>query len=144
MVLKCLGTLGDEVGDDKEVHFLNRWIRCGVHQGSGAIFLEPERRHVDLLVQQLGVASAKGVETPDMKKSVDVQMMEANSSEGHGIHVSVVWYASSISESRQASSGSCCEENLSRKMVAPTGASLQDLKRLCRYLVAMQVFGQEA
>ena len=40
--LKWLGTLGGEVSDDKEVHFLNRLIRCGVHQGSSAIFLEPD------------------------------------------------------------------------------------------------------
>ena len=59
--LKWLGTLGDEVGDDKEVHFLNGLIRCGVHQGSSAIFLQPDRRHVDLLVQQLDMASARGV-----------------------------------------------------------------------------------
>ena len=101
--LKWLGTLGDEVSDDKEVHCLNRLIRCGVHQGSSAIFLEPDRRHVDLLVQQLGMASAKGVETPDVKKSVDVQMMQQPTSfEGHGIHAPVVCYASSIFESGQA------------------------------------------
>ena len=44
--LKWLETLGDEVSDDKEVHFLNRLIRCGVHQGSSAIFLEPDWRHL--------------------------------------------------------------------------------------------------
>ena len=84
------------VDDNKEVHFLNRLIRCGVHQGSSAIFLEPDRRRVDLLVQQLGVASAKGVETcEEVCGCADDGSQQSTSSEGHGTHVSVVCYASS-------------------------------------------------
>ena len=136
--LKWLGTLGHEVCDDKEVHFLNRLIRCGVHQGSSVIFLEPDRRHVDLLVQQLGMASAKGVETPDVKKSVD-ETMEANSpllrKDMASMYRSCVMRAAYLSQDRPDLSHAV--KNLSRKMVAPTEASLQDLKRLC-------IFGQEA
>ena len=69
--LKRLGTLGDEEGDDKEVHFLNRLIRVGTHHNQPAVFLEPDRRHVDLLIRNLGLEQAKGVDTPDVKKSVD-------------------------------------------------------------------------
>ena len=77
--LKWLGTIGDEEGDSKEVHFLNRLIRCEQHQGASAILIEPDRRHVDLLVQQLGMQNAKGAKTPDVKKSVELQMQEARS-----------------------------------------------------------------
>ena len=73
---RCLGTIGDEEGDSKEVHFLNRLIRCEQHQGTSAILIEPDRRHVDLLV---GMRNAKGAETPDVKKSVELQMQEARS-----------------------------------------------------------------
>ena len=54
-------------------------IRCDQHQGASAILIEPDRRHVDLLVQQLGMDNAKGAETPDVKKSVELQMQEARS-----------------------------------------------------------------
>eukprot|EP00434_Breviolum_minutum_P042976 symbB.v1.2.038276.t1/scaffold5896.1/size48089/1 len=77
--LKRLGTLGDEEGDDKEVHFLNRLIRVGTHHNQPAVFLEPDRRHVDLLIRNLGLEQAKGVDTPDVKKSVDQQMLESRS-----------------------------------------------------------------
>eukprot|EP00435_Cladocopium_sp_Y103_P050944 s1858_g15.t1 len=67
--LKRLGTLGFEEGDDREIHFLNRLIRVGKHNGRQAVFLEPDRRHVDLLIRELGLETAKGVDTPDVKKS---------------------------------------------------------------------------
>ena len=71
---------GDEPGDAREVHFLNRLIRCGIqNNGESAIWIEPDRRHVDLLIQSLGLEHAKGTETSDLKKSVDQQMLEARS-----------------------------------------------------------------
>ena len=77
--LKRLGTLGDEEADDKEVHFRNRLIRVGTYHNHPAVFLEPDRRHVDLLIRNLGLEQAKGVDTPDVKKSVDQQMLESRS-----------------------------------------------------------------
>ena len=68
-----------EEGDDREIHFLNRLIRVGKHNGRQAVFLEPDRRHVDLLIRELGLETAKGVDTPDVKKSVDQQMLESKS-----------------------------------------------------------------
>ena len=41
--LKRLGMLGDEDGDDRSAHFLNRLIRIGMHEGQSAVFLEPDR-----------------------------------------------------------------------------------------------------
>ena len=77
--LKRLGTLGFDEGDDKEIHFLNRLIRVGTHQGRQAVFLEPDRRHVDLLIRNLGLENAKGVDTPGLKKPVEQQMLESKS-----------------------------------------------------------------
>ena len=72
--LKWLGTIGNEENDSKEIHFLNRLIRCEQHQSANAILIESDRRHVNLLVQQLGMQNAKGTETPDVKKSVELQI----------------------------------------------------------------------
>ena len=55
---KRLGTLGDEEGDDKEALFLNRLLRVGSYQGSSAIYVEADRRHVDLLVKNLSMENA--------------------------------------------------------------------------------------
>ena len=76
--LKRLGMLGDEDGDDRAAHFLNRLIRIGMHEGQSAVFLEI----VELLVRHLGMVNAKGTETPDIKKSVEQQLLEANTSVG--------------------------------------------------------------
>ena len=148
--LKWLGTVGDEEGDHKEVHFLNRLIRCDQHQGASAILIEPDRRHVDLLVQQLGMDNAKGAETPDVKKSVELQMQEARSpalpKEQASLYRSCVMRAAYLSQDRLDISHAV--KNLARKMVSPTEASLQDLKRLCRYLIkkpdVCQVFARQA
>ena len=77
--LKRLGTLGFEEGDDREIHFLNRVIRVGKHSGRQAVSLEPDRRHVDLLIRELGPETTKGVDTPDVKNSVDQKMLEFKS-----------------------------------------------------------------
>ena len=69
--LKYLGVIGDEEGDKTEVHFLNRLIRCGEHKGKSAIFIEADRRRAGLLMQNLGLKTGNGVETPDVKKSTD-------------------------------------------------------------------------
>ena len=147
--LKWLGTIGDEEGDSKEVHFLNTLIRCEQHQGASAILIEPDRRHVDLLLQQLGMQNAKGAETPDVKKSVELQMQEARSlalpKDQASLCRSCVMRAAYLSQHRLDISHAV--KNLARKMVSPTEASLQDLRRLCRYLIrkpdVCQVFARQ-
>ena len=44
-----------------------------------AAWIEPDRRHVDLLIQSFGMTNAKGVESPDVKKSADQQALETRS-----------------------------------------------------------------
>ncbi len=141
--LKRLRTLGDEEADDKEVHFLNRLIRVGTYHNQPAVFLEPDRRDVGLLIRNLGLEQAKGVDTLDVKKSVDQQMLESMGPIlGKELSVkygSSVMRAAYLSQDRPISHA---VKNLSRKMVNPTEASLGDLKRLGRYLKMFPDFSQ--
>ena len=73
--LKCFGIFGDQPEDKKEIHFLNRLIRCGESEGRPAVWIEPDRRHVDLLIQSFGMVNVKGVESPDVKKSAEQQAL---------------------------------------------------------------------
>ena len=122
--LKWLGTIGDEEGESKQVHFLNRLIRCEQHQGASAILIEPDRRHVDLLVQQLGMQNAKGAETPDVKKSVELQMQEARSPalpKDQASPVSILRDEGRILVSGQVGHQSCCEESCEKDGLAYRG-----------------------
>ena len=95
------------------------------------MFLEPDRRHVDLLIRNLGLEQAKGVDTPDVKKSVDQQMLEARSPIlGKELSVkyrSSVMRAAYLSQDRPDISHAV--KNLSRKMVNPTEASPRRLEK---------------
>ena len=121
---KCLGVIGDEEGDKKEVHFLNRLIRCGE--------------------QNLGLKNGNGVETPDVKKSTDQQMLESRSpalpKDQMSVYRSSVMRAAYLAQDRPDLGHAV--KNLARKMVAPTEASLTDLKRLGRYLKKYPDFAQ--
>ena len=50
--------------DQESLQRLNDILKTAYELKWLGIFLEADRRHVDLQVQQLGVASAKGVERP--------------------------------------------------------------------------------
>ena len=130
--LKCLGIIGDQPQDKKEIHFLNRLIRCGEIEGRPAAWIEPDRRHVDLLIQSFGMTNAKGVESPDVKKSADQQALETRSpllpKEAASEFRSAVMRAAYLSQDRPDIGHAV--KNLARRLVQPTEASLTDLKRL--------------
>ena len=142
--LKRLGTLGFEEGDDREIHFLNRLIRVGKHNGRQAVFLEPDRKHLDLLIRELGLDTAKGVDTPDVKKSVDQQMLESKSpilgKDLAKTYRSCVMRAAYLSQDRPDISHTV--KDLARGMVNPTEAKWSDLKRLGRFLKKYPDFTQ--
>ena len=134
--LKCLGIVGDEDGDRTEAYFLNRLIRVEKKNGKGSIMIEADRRHVDLLIQAFGLEKANGVESPDVKKSADQQMLESRSplldkSEASKYR-SATMRAAYLSQDRLDIGHAV--KNLARGMVSPTEAKLADLKRLIRYL----------
>ena len=69
--------------------------------------------------------NAKQTETPDVKKSVELQIQGASSpalpNDQASLYRSCVMRAAYLSQDRLV-------KNLARKMVSPTEASLQDLK----------------
>ena len=96
------------------------------------------------------MVNAKGTETPDIKKSVEQQLLEANSPplarEAASLYRSSVMQAAYLSQDRPDLSHAV--KNLSMKILTPTKAAMQDLKRLRRYLLKYpdlcQVFGRQA
>ena len=137
--LKCLGIIGDHPEDKTEIHFLNRLIRCGESEGRPAAWIEPDRRHVDLLIQSFGMTNAKGVESPDVKKSADQQALETRSPLVPKEAASE--FRSAVMRAAYPHIGHAVK-NLARRLVQPTEASLTDLKRLIRYLIRYPDFAQ--
>ena len=80
--LKCVGILGDEDRDRKEAHFLNRLIRADEKNGKSSVVIEADRRHVDCRSTHPDICLEKlnGVESPDIKKSSEQQMLESRRS----------------------------------------------------------------
>lgn len=99
---------------------------------------------MDLLIRNLRLENAKGVDTPDLKKSVEQQMLESKSTlltkDLASMFRSSVMRAAYLSQDRPDLSHAV--KNLSRKMVSPTESSLADLKRLGRYLKKYPNFAQ--
>ena len=134
--LKRLGTLGFEEGDTKTLHFLNRLLKAEHRDGRDCFVVEGDQRHVDLLISQLGLESAKGVETPDAKKSAQQQLVDSKTAlldnNQAQLYRSLVMRAAYLFQDR--SDISHAVKNLSRRMVCPNEADLAALKRLARYL----------
>ena len=77
-----------------------------------AAWIEPDRRHVDLLIQSFGMVNAKSVESLDVKKSADNRLLKPGAScfKGSRIRVPIRRNAGSVSVARQARHWSCCQE----------------------------------
>ncbi|CAE7854404.1 GIP [Symbiodinium necroappetens] len=75
--LKRTRTIGIEVEGSKRISFLNRVIRLETIGGRHCAVVEADSRHAELLIEELGLKNGKGVETADVKKSVDQQLLEA-------------------------------------------------------------------
>jgi len=90
------------------------------------------------------MVSAKGVESPDVKKSADQQALETRSpllpKEAASEFRSAVMRAAYLSQDRPDIGHAV--KNLARRLVQPTEASLTDLKRLIRYLIRYLDFAQ--
>ena len=130
--LKCLGIIGDQPEDKKETHFLNRLIRCGESEGRPAVWTEPDSRHVDLLIQSFGMVNAKGVESPDVKKSADQQALETRSpllpKEAASEFRSAVMRAAYLSQDRPDIGHAV--KNLARRLVQPTEARPEETDQI--------------
>ena len=134
--LKRTGEVGIGVAGSNQITFLNRVIRLEQHSGRPCAVIEADSRHAELLIEELGLNNGKGVETADVKKSVDQQLLEAKAAalppEMVKQYRSLVMRAAYLAQDR-ADIGHAVK-TLSRKMVMPTDADWGNLKRLARYL----------
>ena len=64
---------------DRSLISWNRLIRVDEQNGRISVVIEADRRRVDLL-QTFGLEKANGVESPDIKKSSEQQMLESRRS----------------------------------------------------------------
>ncbi|CAK0893091.1 unnamed protein product, partial [Prorocentrum cordatum] len=129
-------------GDDKQAVFLNRVIEvsAGVPPGGGRpcrhAMIEPDKRHAEIVIDELGLSKANGVDTPMEKRSADKQMMDAKSaalgaaeaSRFRSLTMRVAYLSQDRLDLAEAS------KTLARSMQTPTEASWLMLKRVGRYL----------
>ncbi|CAK0809617.1 unnamed protein product, partial [Prorocentrum cordatum] len=139
---KKTANLGFDEGDDKQAVFLNRVIEvsAGVPPGGGRpcrhAMIEPDKRHAEIVIDELGLSKANGVDTPTEKRSADKQMMDAKSaalgaaeaSRFRSLTMRVAYLSQDRLDLAEAS------KTLARSMQTPTEASWLMLKRVGRYL----------
>ena len=146
MIIKRKWLLGWKPEDDKMASILNRLITLESENGRTSVVLEPDPRHIDLLVRMfhLDKDNAKGVVTPSDKQA-------AYADETTLVGDSVVQYRSGTMRANyigpdlpqiQYTVNKC-----SRGMAMPTKGGLLRLKRLSRYLIhdrrVVQVFHEQ-
>ncbi|CAK0839220.1 unnamed protein product, partial [Prorocentrum cordatum] len=139
---KKTANLGFDEGDDKQAIFLNRVIEvsAGVPPGGGRpcrhAMIEPDKRRAEIVIDELGLSKANGVDTPMEKRSADKQMMDAKSaalgtaeaSRFRSLTMRVAYLSQDRLDLAEAS------KTLARSMQTPTEASWLMLKRVGRYL----------
>ncbi|CAK0826208.1 unnamed protein product, partial [Prorocentrum cordatum] len=139
---KKTANLGFDEGDDKQAVFLNRVIEvsAGVPPGGGRpcrhAMIEPDKRHAEIVIDELGLSKANGVDAPTEKRSADKQMMDAKSaalgaaeaSRFRSLTMRVAYLSQDRLDLAEAS------KTLARSMQTPTEASWLMLKRVGRYL----------
>ncbi|CAK0841220.1 unnamed protein product, partial [Prorocentrum cordatum] len=139
---KKTANLGFDEGDDKQAVFLNRIIEvsAGVPPGGGRpcrhAMIEPDKRRAEIVIDELGLSKANGVDTPMEKRSADKQMMDAKSaalgaaeaSRFRSLTMRVAYLSQDRLDLAEAS------KTLARSMQTPTEASWLMLKRVGRYL----------
>ena len=133
---KCTGRLGPDEGDGEECTFLNRVIRYTGPATSPTIEVEADQRHVEVVLESLGLNAANSVSTPAVKQTVQEveaeQGMPALAPGQATVFRSNLMRIAYIGQDRPdvAETVKC----LSRRMVAPNAADFQRLKRLARFL----------
>ena len=122
--------------------FLNRVIEVssGIPPGGSRpcrhALIEPDSRHAEIVIEELGLGKANGVDAPGEKRSVDRQMTDAKAAALGPAEASRfrsltmrIFYLSQDRIDLAESAGT-----LARSMQMPTEASWQMLKRVGRYL----------
>ena len=133
---KCTGRLGAGGADGSECIFLSRVIRYQGPAEEPTIEIEADQRHVEVALESLWLTGSKAVATPSIKTRLDEVEAEQNlpalGAEQSTLFRSVLMRISYVAQDRPdvAEAVKC----LSRRMVAPSSADFQRLKRLARYL----------
>ncbi len=134
MILKKRALCGFEPGDDKHITILNRLIDFDEIDGKETITYEPDPRHVDLLLSQVGMNErSKGVSTPGEKKADyvdDTPLSKEATTMYRSCTMRLAFLAADLPHLQ------FCGNRLARKMSKPTQGSWNRLKRAVRYLVA--------
>ena len=129
--LKLKGIIGPRKEDQKEMRVLNRvvtWDERGLRY-------EADQRHVEILVNQLGLGESKSLATPGDKNEVENLGEEGDEQLGEEQvrnYRACVARANYVTQDRTDIGFSVKE--LSRGMSNPTQGYLKKLKRLGRYL----------
>ena len=131
--------LGFGEGCTRHATILNRVVSLGELNGRRYVQIEPDKRHVELIVSSLGLdkSNTKSVTTPSVKPSdaeaAQFQHGPKLSASETSLYRSCVMRASFLSQDR-ADLGESVKA-LAQGMAAPTRAHLQALKRLGRFLL---------
>jgi hypothetical protein len=128
------GLAGFGTGMDKEITMLNRIIR--INDEEDCIELEPDAKHVNQMVIDLGLQDAKSVDTPRVKLSTedahDVELSPTLSQGEATIYRSATMRAAYLSQDRVDITEAV--KALSRAMATPREGHMGQVKRLARYL----------
>ena len=130
------GSCGPDGHDGKDMVILNRVIRYVKDEERPRVEYEPDMRHADIIVKELGLENANGVDTPSEKRSVEQQHRDAASpllsKEDAGRFRSLCMRAAYLAQDRMDIAEAT--KTLARNMASPNEASWRLLKRLGRYL----------
>ena len=122
------GSLGQGVQEGRVLNRVVRWTPEGWET-------EPDQRHVDLIVKELGLQDAKPVSTPGEPESKDNEaqnsqlLSNTDASRFRGLAARANYLASDRTDLMYSVKEIC------RHMATPTVGALKKLKRLGRYLL---------
>ena len=123
----------------REAMVLNRVVTCGLTEGRKFVRIEPDSRHVDLMMQTLGLdpKKTKAVATPSVKPTdADAQRRQSSPALDKtrtSSYRSCVMRGSFLAQERADIGESI--KTLAQGMAKPTEQHWDDLKRCCRYLI---------
>ena len=128
---QIVGRCSDEMN---EARALNRIIRVTDNGWE----CEPDQRHVDLIIEGLGLVNAKGVSAPGEEEKqwereenqIELGQEEVRRFRGHAARLN---YLAADRPDIAYSTKEIC-----RAMAKPTRGAWKKLKRLCRYLIDMR------
>ncbi len=131
-LVKLVGKLGGDHGDDKEIRVLNRILRWTAH----GIMYEADPRHAEILASEVG-ATGPAVRTPVVKS--DKVKVEAESGNEELLDAETTrWFRSGAARANYLAMDrpelAFATKELCRRMTAPTRRDMAALGRVARYL----------